>query len=290
MRTCSSKSVVRWYIPPCSRNSSPWSDTKTTTVSSQPGSARSSREHRRDRALLQEDAVAVVVVQLRRVRPRRGVVRLEGLQRRVDAVGPVRVREVQRREVRRCRRFALRAADEGEQPRRRVLVGRAEVRVARAPEVGGARHDVDAGAPEERGEVLVAQVLRGDVRRAVADAAGDLPEDRAPRSIVRKSASGPSPVQSITHEESVPGDCAVRRPSGTRSAATPSRKRALHCGGGAEQSASARTLSVTMSSTFGRCGGRRQGRQRRGLAQRHAAPHPALVRHCLSRGRARRRG
>jgi len=53
------------------------------------------------------------------------------------------------------------------------------------------------------------------------------------------------------HEPNVPDDGVVILPSGMRSGMTSSRKRALHVAG-SEQSASARMLSVRISSTLGR--------------------------------------
>ena len=77
--------------------------------------------------------------------------------------------------------------------------------------------------------------------------------------IVVKSASGARPVHVTTHDVKVPDDCDVSLPSATRSGAASSRKRALQPSEGAEHIASARTLSLMTSRTFGRCAGATSG-------------------------------
>src|SRR5689334_8593423 len=72
---------------------------------------------------------------------------------------------------------------------------------------------------------------------------------------VAKSASGDRPVHNIAHELKVPLDCSVTLPRVMRSAATASRKRALHPEDGAAQNTSARTLSVMTRTTFVRRAG-----------------------------------
>ena len=87
------------------------------------------------------DAVAVVIVERAGVAERVGRVRGEGLERRIDAIGRVGVREMKDREVGRLR---VGRADEPQHLRHGALVGGAELLLRHAAQIRRRDQHVDA--------------------------------------------------------------------------------------------------------------------------------------------------